>query len=90
MGETSQEVPDESQEGTGDDSVVPGSNDDRGDRKMGIKEIKMSIQDCLADSVWDDTLRRLDEQRAKFHQDMEKSDRRLRAIKKMFELDKFD
>ena len=57
---------------------------------MGIKEIKMSVQNCLADSVWDDTRRRLDEQRAKFHQDMEESDKRLRAIKEMFKLDKFD
>ena len=47
MGETSQEVPDESQEGTGDDSVVPGSNDDRGDRKMGIKDLGRQVREGL-------------------------------------------
>ena len=47
MGETSQEVPEESQEGTGDDSVVPGSNDDRGDRKMGIKDLGRQVREGL-------------------------------------------
>ena len=47
MGETSQEVPEESQEGTGDDSVVPGSNDDRGDRKTGIKDLGRQVRGGL-------------------------------------------
>ena len=47
MGETSQEDPEESQEGTGDDSVVPGSNDDRGDRKTGIKDLGRQVREGL-------------------------------------------
>ena len=56
MGETSQEVPEESQEGTGDDSVVPGSNDKgekslvetvREERKMGIKDLGRQVREGL-------------------------------------------
>ena len=54
-------------------------------KKMNVNEIKMSVQECL------DDLRRTREQNRRVEQrNKEESEKRHQALKKLFELDKFD
>ena len=72
MGQTSQELPDESQEGAEEDSVVPGSNYDRGEsssseairegQQMGIKELGRRVTEGL-DELMRKQQQRLEEEK---------------------------
>ena len=54
-------------------------------KKMNVNEIKMSVQECL------DDLRRTREQNRRVEQrNKEESEKKHQALKKLFELDKFD